>query len=47
MFEFYYQPFFDTKTGIISGTEALIKWVKPDGNIIYPDSFIPFFKSWV
>jgi sensor c-di-GMP phosphodiesterase-like protein len=25
VFEFYYQPFVDTKTGIISGAEALIR----------------------
>jgi diguanylate cyclase (GGDEF)-like protein/PAS domain S-box-containing protein len=45
VFEFYYQPFVDTKTGIISGAEALIRWVEPDGNIIYPDSFIPFSEK--
>ena len=35
-FDFYYQPFVDTKSGIISGAEALIRWIEPDGNIIYP-----------
>jgi diguanylate cyclase (GGDEF)-like protein/PAS domain S-box-containing protein len=44
-FDFYYQPFVDTKSGIISGAEALIRWVEPDGNIIYPDSFIPFSEK--
>ena len=44
-FDFYYQPFVDTKSGIISGAEALIRWIEPDGNIIYPDSFIPFSEK--
>jgi diguanylate cyclase (GGDEF)-like protein/PAS domain S-box-containing protein len=44
-FEFYYQPFVDTKSGLISGAEALIRWVEADGNIIYPDSFIPFSEK--
>jgi diguanylate cyclase (GGDEF)-like protein/PAS domain S-box-containing protein len=44
-FDFYYQPFVDTKSGIISGAEALIRWVEPDGSIIYPDSFIPFSEK--
>jgi len=42
LFEFYYQPLIDIKTGNISGAEALIRWIEPSGNIIYPDSFIPF-----
>ncbi|MFB1000434.1 MAG: EAL domain-containing protein, partial [Colwellia sp.] len=25
--------------------EALIRWIEPDGNIIYPDSFIPFSEK--
>ena len=44
-FDFYYQPFVDTKSGIISGAEALIRWIEPDGNIIYPDNFIPFSEK--
>ena len=44
-FDFYYQPFVDTKSGIISGAEALIRWIEPDGNIIYPDSFIPLSEK--
>ena len=44
-FDFYFQPFVDTKSGIITGAEALIRWIEPDGNIIYPDSFIPFSEK--
>jgi EAL domain-containing protein (putative c-di-GMP-specific phosphodiesterase class I) len=44
-FDFYYQPFVDTKSGMISGAEALIRWIEPDGNIIYPDNFIPFSEK--
>jgi diguanylate cyclase (GGDEF)-like protein/PAS domain S-box-containing protein len=42
LFEFYYQPLIDINTGNISGAEALIRWIEPNGNIIYPDAFIPF-----
>jgi len=42
VFEFYYQPFVNTKTGKISGAEALIRWIQPNGDVIYPDAFIPF-----
>ncbi len=44
-FDFYYQPFVDTKSGIITGAEALIRWIEPDGSIIYPDSFVPFSEK--
>ena len=42
VFAFYYQPFVNTKTGKISGAEALIRWIQPNGDVIYPDEFIPF-----
>lgn len=37
----FYQPKIDLKTGKIMGVEALIRWIKPDGTIITPDSFVP------
>lgn len=37
----FYQPKIDLKTGMIMGVEALIRWIKPDGTIIKPDSFVP------
>lgn len=43
--QLYYQPKIDLKTGRIMGVEALIRWIKPDGTIIHPDSFIPVAES--
>ena len=44
-FEFYYQPLVDIKTGKITGAEALIRWIEPDGTIISPDQFIPLAEQ--
>jgi EAL domain-containing protein (putative c-di-GMP-specific phosphodiesterase class I) len=40
-FVLYYQPKVDMHTGDILGFEALIRWIKEDGTIIYPSDFIP------
>ncbi|MBR5402240.1 MAG: EAL domain-containing protein [Treponema sp.] len=40
----YYQPKINSETGIISGAEALVRWRKPDGTIIYPDQFVPIIE---
>ncbi|MBD5096394.1 MAG: EAL domain-containing protein [Lachnospiraceae bacterium] len=37
----YYQPQYDAITNKLVGAEALVRWVKPDGSIIMPGSFIP------
>lgn len=39
--QLFYQPKIDLKSGRIIGVEALIRWIKPDGTIITPDSFVP------
>lgn len=39
--QLFYQPKIDLSTGRIMGVEALIRWIKPDGTIISPDSFVP------
>lgn len=44
-FVVYMQPKVDLQNHIISGAEALIRWVKPDGTIIYPNDFIPVFEK--
>ena len=44
-FVVYMQPKVDLKLHSIIGAEALIRWVKPDGEIIYPSDFIPVFEK--
>lgn len=40
----YLQPKYDLITGAIVGCEALARWIKPDGRVVYPDAFIPLFE---
>lgn len=40
-FVLYYQPQLDLETGKLVGAEALIRWNKPDSEIISPGKFIP------
>jgi sensor c-di-GMP phosphodiesterase-like protein len=44
-FQPFYQPTFDLKSGRIVGCEVLARWVKPDGTIVPPMSFIPLAES--
>jgi len=44
-FVVYMQPKIDLKQHRIIGAEALIRWVKPTGEIIYPSEFIPVFEK--
>jgi sensor c-di-GMP phosphodiesterase-like protein len=44
-FKPYYQPTFDLRTGDISGCEALARWVRADGSIVPPLSFIPLAET--
>ena len=37
----FYQPIFDLRTGAILGCEALARWIREDGSIAPPMSFIP------
>ncbi len=37
----YYQPQYDALTNRLTGAEALCRWIKPDGTVIMPGSFIP------
>ena len=41
----YYQPKINLTDGSLMGMEALIRWVKPDGTIVPPGSFIPVAES--
>ncbi len=44
-FTFYYQPKVDLRNGSISGAEALIRWIRPDGSIVPPRDFIPLAEA--
>jgi diguanylate cyclase (GGDEF)-like protein/PAS domain S-box-containing protein len=43
--ELYYQPIIDTKTSVICGAEALMRWRHPTKGIILPDQFIPLAEE--
>lgn len=44
-FKVYYQAKVDTLTGEVSGAEALVRWVRPDGSIVAPGRFIPVLEN--
>lgn len=44
-FKVYYQPKVDLKSGGLVGFEALVRWVKYNGEIIPPNDFIPIFET--
>ncbi|MCX6210845.1 MAG: EAL domain-containing protein, partial [Bacteroidetes bacterium] len=41
----YYQPIVDSVRNEIIGAEVLVRWVRSDGEIIYPSSFIDYIES--
>ena len=43
-FKVYLQPKYDIESMEIAGAEALVRWIKRDGNMFYPDQFIPLFE---
>lgn len=44
-FKLFLQPKFDLNTGKVSGAEALVRWIKRDGSMVFPDKFIPVFEQ--
>jgi len=44
-FILHYQPRVDVSTGRIMGMEALLRWITPDGDIVYPEAFIPLAEE--
>ncbi len=44
-FQVFIQPKYDLKTNCISGAEALCRWIRRDGSMVYPDEFIPVFEE--
>ena len=44
-FEIWYQPKYNPSVNKLTGAEALIRWRKPDGNLVSPGKFIPVFEK--
>lgn len=44
-FTYFLQPIVDLLTGKIVGAEALARQISPDGEIIYPDAFLPIMEE--
>lgn len=44
-FELYYQPLVNLETGVISGFEALLRWVHPERGLVVPAEFIPLAEE--
>ncbi len=40
----YLQPKFNIANDTLIGAEALVRWIKSDGKMVYPDRFIPLFE---
>ncbi|MBE5940279.1 MAG: EAL domain-containing protein [Lachnospiraceae bacterium] len=41
----FYQPKIECGSTNIIGGEALVRWIKEDGKMVYPDEFIPAFEK--
>lgn len=44
-FTVYFQPKVDLASAKVSGLEALVRWVKPDGTVVSPGDFIPMAEE--
>lgn len=44
-FKLYLQPKFSLADLTVIGAEALVRWEKPDGTVLYPDQFIPILEN--
>ncbi len=44
-FTLHYQPEIDLASGRVTGVEALIRWVRPDGELVYPGHFLPLAEE--
>ncbi len=44
-FKVFLQPKYSIANQKINGAEALVRWIEPDGNMIFPDQFLPLFES--
>lgn len=43
-FQVYLQPKMDLQNNQLVGAEALVRWRRKDGTLMYPDEFIPIFE---
>jgi len=41
----YYQPQIDMRSGLMTGTEALVRWEHPEKGLLMPGSFIPIAEE--
>ena len=44
-FHVYYQPKVNIDTGKVVGAEALVRWIRSNGEIISPGKFVPIFEE--
>ncbi len=44
-FVIYLQPQYNYKEGVISGAEALVRWIHPEKGLVPPGDFIPIFET--
>ncbi len=44
-FQVYYQPICRAEDGVITGAEALVRWVHPERGLVSPGEFIPVFEK--
>ncbi len=44
-FKVFLQPKFSVVDGQIIGAEALVRWIKDDGSMVFPSKFIPLFEK--
>jgi diguanylate cyclase (GGDEF)-like protein/PAS domain S-box-containing protein len=44
-FQLYFQPLVRLQDGVVTGFEALLRWMHPDRGMISPDQFIPFAEE--
>lgn len=44
-FVLHYQPQIDLRTGLITGLEALVRWRRPEGGLVYPAAFIQLMED--